>query len=63
MEELCKKYPKLRSIKFVVEAFKDNNKKNKDATYSAFKKDINSIGLDPEEYETVIKWFCDTMEY
>jgi hypothetical protein len=61
MEELCKKYPKLRSIKFVVEAFKD--KKNKDATYSAFKKDINSIGLDPEEYETVIKWFCDTMEH
>lgn len=65
MEELCKKYPALElpvthiycCKSFTAFEFK------MDVLYKDFKANISCIGLEPEEYETCIKWFCDTMEY
>ena len=64
MEELCKKYPALFSICVCVSAFSEvATQLGKDNFYAKFKLDLNKVGLEPLEYETVIKWFCDTMEY
>jgi len=36
---------------------------DKNCLYRIFKANISCIGLEPEEYETCIKWFCEVMEY
>lgn len=65
MEELCKKYPALRlPILYIVSCkLLVSFEINKESLYTDFKQNISCIGLSPEEYETVIKWVCDTMEY
>ena len=69
MDKLIEKYPALEliihSINLMV--FLDTKPqwsfKSIDYLYNAFKSNISCIGLKPAEYETCIKWFCDTMEY
>lgn len=74
MKELCEKYPALvmaygyicmlTNIIRKVEAdtnLIDGNDKN--CLYRIFKANISCIGLEPEEYDTCIKWFCEVMEY
>lgn len=65
MEELCKKYPALcvpADYIYLLSQFKIEFE-NKDKGYANFKANISCIGLEPEEYDQVIKWFCDTMGY
>ena len=65
MDELCKKYPALTipvDYIYVLRQF-DLEFGNKEEGYSNFKANISCIGLEPQEYDQVIKWFCDTMRY
>jgi hypothetical protein len=71
MKELCEKYPALclpfESIvaikQFTQTGMISMTEGHKDDLYKDFKANISCIGLEPAEYETVIKWFCDTMNY
>ena len=70
MDELCIKYPALSILwtyVYIMSEFKKHPKikieMDKEVFYRDFKANISCIGLEPSEYETVIKWFCDTMEY
>ena len=73
MKELLKKYSVINIPYAYVDLFVKVCKKmktletvtetDKEFIYKHFKANISCVGLEPEEYETVINWFCDTMEY
>jgi len=70
MKELCEKYPALEILEGLVNllsAMRNSGKFNvtleKEVFYKQFKANISCIGLNPEEYETCIQWFCEIMEY
>lgn len=71
MVELIKKHTALRIptayVMLVHDLVKNKimgiTEEQRDEMYKDFKATTFCIGLEPEEYETVIKWFCDTMEY
>jgi hypothetical protein len=69
MKELCEKYPALVMPKLAVTTLKRIKKVDGMSPaelvtyYKYFKANISCIGLNPEEYETCINWFCEVMEY
>jgi len=71
IETLCDKYPALRLptdhideiISHAVCANDTISDEYKERTYRNFKANISCIGLEPEEYEFCIRWFCIAMEY
>ena len=65
MEDLLKKYPALEFVKFSVNmvSLLIFGESNRNLFYKQFKDNISCIGLEPNEYETCLKWFCDTMKY
>ena len=75
MEDLVKKYP---ALEFPIKTLKDLERlcltgcafwfspggvRWKPVLYESYKANISAIGLDPEEYDMCIKYFCDTMKY
>ena len=70
IETLCDKYPALcilRNHAELLVCLEDRHimtmKRHKDEFYKDFKSNIFCIGLEPEEYEFCIRWFCEVMEY
>ena len=71
MEDLVKKHPALIMPFGYIDIVRTAMDKtglvltqdDKEYLYKCFKLNINCIGLNPDEYETCIKWFCDTMKY
>lgn len=65
MDKLLEKYPALVLSYAYLDVIKTTNLKPemKNKLYNSFKITIDCVGLTHDEYETAIKWFCDTMDY
>jgi len=69
IDDLCRKYPALQvpmlCVSFYVQEIlkRPISPLQKHLFYESFKANISCIGLEPEEYETCIRWFCEIMEY